>query len=189
MLRTMIVATGLTLLAAPAAQAAVTVLGTGLSQTCFEVAEYGGNAKDGIAACSEALDESALPLRDRAATLINRGILYSRLDQPDTAMNDYDAGLAIDPALAEGYVDRGAALIVLKRYDDALKDIDHGLDLGAKRPQIAYYDRAIIQEALGNIRAAYEDYKKATEIAPDFVLANKQLARFKVIRHAGDGTL
>lgn len=170
------------------AGAAVTVLGNGLAETCYEAAEFGGNPKDGIAACGEALDQAALTTRDRAATLINRGIIYSRIDETQLAIADYSAGLALDPSMGEGYVDRGAAMIVLKRYDDALEDINKGIALNSKRLQIAYYDRAIIQEALGNVRAAYEDYKKAAEIEPDFALANAQLARFKVIRSSASGS-
>ena len=62
--------------------------------------------------------------------------------------------------------------------------------MGANRPQIAYADRGLAHEALGNVRAAYEDYKKAAEIEPDFALtASSQLARFKVVRnHHDDGT-
>lgn len=173
---------------APAAQSAVTVLGNGLARACFETAEYGGTPADGIAACSEALDQAAIPIHDRAATFVNRGILYSRIDAIENALKDYDAGLTLDPTMGEGYVDRGAAYIVLKRYDDALRDINKGIELNSNRLQIAYYDRAIIQEALGNVRAAYEDYKKAVEIEPNFALANEQLSRFKVIRRQNDGT-
>ena len=176
------------LLLTPAAKAAVTVLGNGLAHSCFETAEFGGNPAEGIVVCDQALDQGTLAPHDRAATQINRGILYSHIDEIDAAIRDYNEGLALDPAMGEAYVDRGAAYIVLKRYDDALRDINKGIELNANRLQIAYYDRAIIEEALGNVRAAYEDYKKAVEIEPNFQLANEQLARFKVIRHQNDGT-
>jgi tetratricopeptide (TPR) repeat protein len=78
-------------------------------------------------------------------------------------------------------------MIALRRYDDAITDIDKGISLGTNRPQIAYYDRGIADEALGNIRAAYTDYKKAVELKPDFSLAAEQLTRFRVVRRAADG--
>jgi tetratricopeptide (TPR) repeat protein len=175
--------------AALPAQAAVTVLGNGIARACYEAAEFGADAHDGIAECTLALDEAALPISDRAATFINRGILRSRNDDPNGALEDYNRGLAIGPALGEGYVDRGAVMILFQRYDEALKDISKGIDMGAKKPEIAYYDRAIADEALGNVRGAYEDYKKAVELAPDFTLAADQLARFKVVvRKRTDGT-
>ncbi len=184
-----VIALGAASLLAQNAQAAVTVLGNGLAHTCYEAAEFGGsNTADGIKACSDALEQMALPVRDRAATLVNRGIIYSRTGEPMMAISDYDKGIAMEPGLGEAYVDRGAALIVLTRYDEAVQDLDKGIAMGANRPQIAYYDRGLAQEALGNVRAAYEDYKKATEIEPDFTLASSQLARFKVVHRHTDGT-
>ena len=78
---------------------------------------------------------------------------------------------------------------MLKDYRAALADFDKGLQLNANKPEIAYYDRAIANEALGNIRDAYIDYKKAVEIRPDFALATQQLSRFKVVRRKPDGAL
>jgi tetratricopeptide (TPR) repeat protein len=168
--------------AAPSAQAAVTVLGNGVAHSCYQFAEYGGNPTDGINTCTFALEQTTLSVKDRAATYINRGILRARREDADGALADYDRGLAMDANLAEGYVDRGAVMIVLRRYDDAVSEIDKGISLGADRLQIAYYDRGIADEALGNIRAAYEDYKKAAQIQPDFRLALDQLTRFRVVR-------
>lgn len=174
---------GLVATAIGSAQAAVTVLGNGVAHSCYQFAEYGGNTTDGIATCSFALEQETISVRDRAATFVNRGILRARKEDAEGALADYDRGLAMDSTLAEGYVDRGAAMIALQRYDDAVTDIDKGISLGTNSPQIAYYDRAIADEALGNIRAAYEDYKKATEIQPNFQLALDQLSRFRVVRH------
>lgn len=175
--------------AAPQAQAAVTVLGNGVAHACYEVAEYGGNAHDGIAECTLALDEEALPIDQRAATFINRGILRSRNDDPNGALDDYNRGLDLRPNLGEGYVDRGAVMILFQRYEDARADITKGLSLNTNKPEIAYYDRAVADEALGDIRGAYEDCKKAVDIAPDFPEAVNDLAHFKVvIRKRTDGT-
>ena len=170
------------------ADAAVTVLGNNtLARSCYEAAEFGGDPQNGIETCTFAVEHEPLSATDKAATYINRGILQSRSGKADQALSDYNIGLAIDGNLGEGYVDRGSTYIVLQRYDDALADINKGIEMGAKRPQIAYYDRAIVKEALGDIRGAYEDYKKAVELAPDFSLASEQLSRFKVVRKS-DGT-
>lgn len=177
------------MLAALPASAAVTVLGQGLSQACYKAAEFNGNPETGIATCTTALDQQALAPKDRAATYINRGILRARSGDLTAALVDYDAGLKLNPQLGEGYIDRGAAFIAMKRYKAALADIDKGLSLGTKKPHIAYYDRAIAHEALGDIKAAYQDYKQAVELAPDFQLAIRQLKRFKVVRKpATNGT-
>lgn len=174
-------------LAAPQmAQAAVTVIGSGPAELCYQGAENGGDPREYIQYCTQALG-SVLTTRDRAATFINRGVLKLALAESNSALDDFNTGLSIDDSLGEGYVDRGAALISQKRFADAIKDIDKGLSLGAKQPAIAYYDRAMADEALGNIPGAYKDYESSLAAEPDFTLASDELKRFKVVRKT-DGT-
>jgi tetratricopeptide (TPR) repeat protein len=178
---------GLTALAT-SADAAVSVLNGTLAHSCYEAAEFGGSASiEDVRLCGRALEETALSAHDRAATLINLGIVQGRNNDPNAALESYNRGLQLDATLGEGYVDRGAVHILLKNYKAAVADISKGLELNANRPEIAYYDRAIANEALGNIRDAYIDYKKAVEIRPDFALATEQLSRFKVVRSHTNG--
>jgi len=171
--------------ASGSAQAAVTVIGSGPAEMCYQGAENGGDPNLYISYCTQALG-SLLTTRDRAATFVNRGVLKLSLAESNAALDDFNAGLAIDDSLGEGYVDRGAALIGLKRYDDAIKDIDKGLTLGAKRPEIAYYDRAMADEARGDALAAYQDTQHALAAQPDYARASDNLKRFKVTK--SDGT-
>jgi tetratricopeptide (TPR) repeat protein len=166
------------------ANAAVTVLGPGPAQQCFQIAEFGGDIHEGIQLCTFALN-TTLSTVDRAATFVNRGVLHLSLHDNEQALTDINSGLAIAPDLGDGYVDRGAASIALGRYDEALADINKGIALGPHRPEIAYYDRAIIYEHNGDIRAAYYDYKKALELSPGFEAAATELKRFRVVH--GDG--
>jgi len=173
-------------LALSSANAAVTVLGPGPAQECFQFAENGGDLHEGLVRCTFAL-ETSLSVADRAATFVNRGVLHLGLHENEEAFKDIDAGIAMEPTLGDGYVDRGAALMSLGRYDEALKDLNKGIDLGSHRPQNAYYDRAIIDEHDGDLKAAYHDYKKALEIQPNFTLAAEELKRFRVV-HSNGGT-
>jgi tetratricopeptide (TPR) repeat protein len=171
---------GIALCLSSSAGAAITVLGPGPAEDCFHYAEYGGNARDGIARCTFALD-TALSINDRAATYVNRGVLKLSLNDSAAALVDINEGIQIAPNLGDAYVDRGAASIALGHYDDAMADLNKGISLGPHRPQVAYYDRAIIFEHNGDIRGAYEDYKKALELAPDFAPAAEELKRFRVV--------
>ena len=91
--------------------------------------------------------------------------------------------------MGDGYVDRGAALIALKRYDEAMDDINKGIGLGQTYEQIGYYNRGVAEFFLGRASESYHDFKKALEIAPDFTLAREQLKNFVVTRvPAGQGT-
>ena len=165
----------------PSAHAAVTVIGAGPASMCYDGAENGGDPGQYITYCNEALG-GYLSVRDRAATFINRGVLRLDLNEANAALGDFDAGLALDPSLGEGYIDRGASLIMKREFADALKSIDKGIALGARRPAFAYFDRAIANEGLGDIPAAYKDYQQALVVQPDFTMASDELKRFKVVR-------
>ena len=175
-----------TLAMTASAQAAITVFGPGPAQLCYQGAEENGDPILYITYCNEAL-AGALSPRDRAATYINRGALELSQKDNNAALDDFNAGLQINDQLGEGYVDRGAALIAQKQYADAQHDIDKGLKLGTKQPEVAYYDRAFADEALGDATGAYHDLKQALVIRPDFTLASEDLKRFKVVVKT-DGT-
>lgn len=166
------------------AHAAITVLGPGPAQECFDFAESGGDMRAGIERCTFALD-TALSVTDRAATLVNRGVLRLGLHDNEKALEDINSGIALNPGLGDAYVDRGAAAMSLGRYDEALADLNKGIALGPHRPHIAYYDRAIIDERNGDIRAAYDDYSKALQLEPGFTLAAAELKRFRVVHNKG----
>ncbi len=171
-------------LAGSAAQATVSVVGDGPARVCFQLATYSHADESALKVCKDALD-SDLSKRDRAATLINRGVIEMGLDRMQSAQDDFNKGIAMMPEMGEGYLNRGAAFIGQKRFAEALEDINTGLKLGVSRPEIGYYDRAIANEALGNVKAAYDDYRQALSIEPRFIRASEQLRRFKVVN---DGT-
>jgi tetratricopeptide (TPR) repeat protein len=167
-------------LPAGGALAAVTVIGSGSAQLCFQAADSGRSQREGIGYCNDAL-VGPLTKDDRAATYINRGVIELNLMKVTAAQDDFNAGLAINGNLGEGYVDRGATLIAQKKFADAILDINKGLSLGAKEPHIAYYDRAVAEEGLGNLKAAYDDYRQALIVQPDFTRASDELKRFKIV--------
>jgi tetratricopeptide (TPR) repeat protein len=172
-----------TLCAAVPAGAAVQVVGGGgVAHACYVAAEAETQAQQGIAVCTDALEHDALSQANRAATLINRAILNARAGAMVDAMADYDAALRIGANDGEVYLNRSATLIALKRYADALHDADAAVSHGVARMEIAYYNRGLANEDLGNIKAAYDDLQAALKIEPGFVAAKAELARFRVVR-------
>lgn len=168
--------------AAPSAQAAVSVFSSsGVAKLCYDGAESGNDPGAYVFYCDQALNTSLTP-HDRAATFINRGVLRLALNEVNFALTDFDSGLAIDSSIGEGYIDRGASLIQKHQFAEAIRDIDKGIALGARRPGLAYYDRAIADEQLGDLPAAYKDYQQALVLQPDFTMASDELKRFKVVR-------
>jgi tetratricopeptide (TPR) repeat protein len=67
-------------------------------------------------------------------------------------------------------------------YEAAVESITRGIGLNTEEPHKAYYNRAIAYEAIGNVRAAYDDYTRAAELAPEWAQPRTELARFTVRR-------
>lgn len=181
MIRTVSTAGALALaLAAGSAQAAVTVIGGGMAQACSEAAVGGESDIKFQRLCTEALDSEFLSARDRAGTLVNRGVLKLRRGTYPEATQDFNQAVKLQPGMGEAYVNRGAASIGQKRYADSLPDINRGLELGVQEPAKAYYNRALAYEGLEDAKSAYFDYQKALEMQPDWEAPREQLTRFSV---------
>lgn len=171
-------------LGAGAANAAVDVIGDGAGRECYVFARDGIFNRQAVEICDAALETDDLSVRDRAATLVNRGVLRLRRLENDLALADFDAAIASQPRIAEAHVDRGAALVMLGRHGDAMASLDHGLQLGPTMPQNAHFIRAMARERAGDIKGAYQDFRRAAELAPDWDRPQRELRRFAV-RPAG----
>ena len=79
----------------------------------------------------------------------------------------FNAAIAMDPSLGDPYVNLGAMLIKKGQHEDALVQINKGIDLGMAFPHIGYYDRAVAEQMLGRFKEAYYDYKKVLELEPN----------------------
>lgn len=139
-----------------------------------------------MAACNAALN-SDLSQTAIAGTLVNRGLIKAAAHDDAAAIADFDAGLSHDANLSAGYMSRGAALLRTGRFDAARADFDHAIALSTTDLHVAYFNRGEAEEAAGDTLAAYRDYRRAQELAPDFKPAGLELARFQVVRRVADG--
>jgi tetratricopeptide (TPR) repeat protein len=86
------------------------------------------------------------------------------------------------PELKEAKVNLGAALYNLKRYGEALDALNEGVGTTSEGARvIGYYNRGLTHEKLGDLQAAYEDFRTALTMKPDFKLASDQISRFTVV--------
>ncbi len=72
-------------------------------------------------------------------------------------MKDYDQAIELDPSLAQAYYNRGRVYSLLKRYDEALSDLEKSIQLDSHN--FGY-------RAMGNIGLIYHrtgEYEKALE--------------------------
>eukprot|EP00762_Andalucia_godoyi_P001877 ANDGO_06048.mRNA.1 Serine/threonine-protein phosphatase 5 len=85
-----------------------------LGNKLFEKKEY----EEAVEVYSQALDLAA----DNVALLCNRALCFIRLEKYGGALEDANAALVADPMSAKAHYRRGAALMGLLKYKDALED-------------------------------------------------------------------
>jgi tetratricopeptide (TPR) repeat protein len=166
--------------AAGAAHAAVTVFGGSFAQDCFKAAKYGDVRSEGLDNCTRAIETEMLDKRDLAGTYVNRGVVYMEETDYNHAGADFEQALKLNPMLGEAIVNRGAVLIAQRHFQDGIDEITRGLALSPEEPEKAYYNRAIAYESVDNLKAAYYDYMKASELKPNWAAPKTELARFTV---------
>lgn len=169
------------------ATAAVIVIGSSSARLCYESARAELASTSNIAQCDAAFANEALTADDKVATHVNRGVLRAVRGDLDGAVQDYNAALALDADEAEAWLNKA---IVYLRNDDAagaLPLFDTAVAKLTAKPEIAHYGRAIAHEQLGNLRAAYADYRKASALVPGWNAPKVELARFRV-RASATGT-
>jgi len=164
------------------ASAAVTVLGANSARLCFEAADSPMMPQSReMQFCDEALRNQTLTRYEIVASHVNRGILRLRRNQVDDAIADFDSAIAIDPEQPEAYLNKGAALIRRQNPEGALTLFTVALERNTSRPALAHYGRAVANEALGNLPAAYRDYRRASELDPGWNEPRVELTRFRVV--------
>jgi tetratricopeptide (TPR) repeat protein len=162
------------------AMASVTVIGGGLAEACSKGALSGKADIRLEQLCSDALDKEMLNSRDRAGTLVNRGVLKMRRAKWVDATRDFNDAVRIRPDLGEAYVNRGAVSIGEHHYAESLPDLNKGLSLGVEEPAKVYFNRALAYEGLDDEKSAYFDYQKAVELNPTWEAPKNELTRFHV---------
>jgi tetratricopeptide (TPR) repeat protein len=172
-------------LALPAGAQIIVSTSSGRAHDCFIFAKAGVKAREGVQICDAALKIDPLNIRDKAATYGNRGVLLNLTDQWERAEADFKTAIRLDPTLGDPYVNLGSMLIRKKQFQEAIDQINKGLELGMSFPHIGYYDRALAYDYLGRFKEAYFDYKKTLEYEPGFTRASDRLKDFTVTRAPG----
>lgn len=140
---------------------------------CFQKAEAGSTDPR---VCNEALKDPGLLERDRASTLVNRGVIFNNARKVESALADFAAALAIDPDIPEAYLNRGNSKFFQGKPDEAIADFTRAIDLKIDRIAAAYYNRALAYAAQGRFEEAKADIQAALAADPSLKQANDQLA-------------
>src|SRR5206468_2287501 len=88
--------------------------------------------------------------------LLGRADEARQAGRPAEADDDFGRAIARRPALAEAYCNRALARVSLKKYREAIEDLDRALALGAD-PAYVLFLRADARQRAGDPRGARED--------------------------------
>lgn len=156
-----------------------------LASRCYYAAAVAAEVNpmldESLGLCDRALTTISLSRRNQAATLSNRGILRLHQAAFERAKQDFDQAIQLIPDAGEPYVNRAAALLRLGRYGEAVDDLNRAISLNSSFLEKAFYNRAVAREHLNDIKGAYYDYLKASQLRPDWNLPKQDLQRFKIV--------
>ncbi|MDN0085501.1 tetratricopeptide repeat protein [Crenobacter sp. SG2305] len=101
------------------------------------------------------------------------GLTLVKLAQDDGALRHFGQAIALEPRMAEAYVNRGIMLKNRGRLDEALADLDRAIALHPNLAE-AYYNRGNVRLALNQMQAARDDFASAVRLNPHYAdaLAN-----------------
>lgn len=167
---------------AAAAQGSVLVVGGGMAESCYQAAEAGDRSHSALQLCNRALVEEPLGKDDRVATYVNRGILHFGRGSRKEAASDFDKALGLDPTEPDAWLNKAVLTVQSGNEIEALPMVEKALELGSRRPALAYFVRGLIEEHRGNLRSAYEDFRHAQRLEPKWRQPGIELARYQVRR-------
>lgn len=166
---------------APATAAVITIGDNSMAGDCYGFAEKRSSRPEALAICSRALTMEALDVDNRAATLVNRGVIRMIHKDYHGAESDFEAAIALDPAQSDAWLNKGFLRLRTGDGSAALPFLEKALQLRARRPALAYFARGIAHEQAGNVRAAYADLSRARELEPGWSMPEQALARYRVV--------
>lgn len=93
---------------------------------------------------------------------------------------DFQSALRIAPNMGEAMIGEGGYLISQERWAEAERAITQGLAAGSEESEKGYYFRGIARWAQDDFKGAYLDFRKASELKPNWALPRQQLSHFTV---------
>jgi tetratricopeptide (TPR) repeat protein len=100
----------------------------------------------------------------------NRGVAQRNLNDPTSAIADFDLAIKYGPRYAWAYGNRGITLRALKQYRQALADLDRALSLDESMDWV-YVTRGEVLRHLKEYRRALADFTRAIALDRDYAQA------------------
>src|SRR5215471_5979792 len=134
------------------------------------LAREGISVEQKLAACTALIESGGETPQGLVAALISRGIAYHSKQNYDSAIQDYDGAIRIEPRNAIAFNNRGNSYQKKALPDRALQDYDQALRLNPKYA-LALVNRASVHRIKGRFDNAILDCDQAIAINPNFASA------------------
>lgn len=160
----------------------ITIADNSMAGDCYDFARSRDAKAEALTVCSRALEMEPLDADNRAATLVNRGVLRMIRRDFRGAEADFDSALALRPDWTDAWLNK--AFLRLRAGDGsaALPLLEKAMKLQARRPALAYFARGIAHEQAGNLKAAYADLVRARDLEPGWSMPEQALARYQLVQ-------
>jgi len=156
------------------------VVGNPAATECYRATMLPNSAAAAsLETCNVALNYRRTSRRDRAAILVNRGILYNHMGEYDAALADFEAALDLFSNFPEAYINRGNAYFYKGRFDLAIADYSRAIQGKSSKRHTAYYNRGLANESRKKPDEAFADFVRANELKPDWVLAAGRVEKYR----------
>ncbi len=117
--------------------------------------------------CDLAIDKQALDSESLAATYSNRGILLARSGDLAAALADHDRALSLSTHHSSLYINRANALVRVRRFKDAMDDLDRAVAIADGALAAAHYNRSLLFHRLGDLPSARSEAEAAAKLSPE----------------------
>lgn len=107
-----------------------------------------------------------------------KGIYYATLNDKVKALSFFDQAVKHDYYFLDGYIEKGAILYEMKKYEEAISVFNLALTISPKFAD-AYYWIAKCQEAIGQKKEAKLNYQRAYSLDNDLKEAKEAADRIK----------
>ena len=136
-------------------------------------------AATSISSCNVALNTRRITRRQRAAILVNRGILYNHMGEYTSALEDFEKALELISDFPEAYINRGNAYFYTGQVERAIADYNRAIQRKSAKRHKAYFNRGLVNESRKKLDLAFADFVRANELKPDWVLAAGRVEHYR----------
>jgi len=138
-----------------------------------------GVAKERQGELQSALEDytRSIAVAPSASAHFDRANLYVQLDQPEKALADFNAAVAIDPKNVKALIGRADENYGARRLAESLADYTRVIEVQPNNAEV-FFKRGSVYFDMGDFAAAYRDYSVSLSLDPKQpdVLRNRALA-------------